>query len=121
MTLVKRNIIANFAGQGWIALMGFIFVPFYLRFIGVEGYGLVGFFVLLSSAFALMDGGLGDAATRQIAGYATSDDEGKRRIVALLRSIESIFWMVAVLTGLIVAVSARLIATYWLNVEPGRI
>jgi O-antigen/teichoic acid export membrane protein len=121
ISLVKRNIIANFAGQAWMALMGFIFVPFYLRFIGVEGYGLVGFFVLLSSALALMDGGLGVSATRQIAGYATSDDEGKRRIVALLRSIESVFWMVAVLAGLIVAVSARLIATYWLNVEPRRI
>ena len=121
LSLVKRNIIANFAGQGWMALMGFIFVPFYLRFIGVEGYGLVGFFVLLSSTLALMDGGLGASATRQIAGYTTSDGEGKRRIVTLVHSIESVFWIVAVLTGLIVAFSARLIATYWLNVDPRRI
>src|SRR5215472_4512884 len=107
MSVTKRNIIANFAGQGWMALMGFIFVPFYLRFIGVEGYGLVGFFVLLSSTFALMDGGLGACATREIAGYAAADDEGKGRIVALLHSIEFIFWMVAAFTGLIVLLSAK--------------
>ena len=47
MSLVRRNIVASFIGQGWVALMGFVFVPFYLKFIGAEGYGLVGFFVLL--------------------------------------------------------------------------
>jgi O-antigen/teichoic acid export membrane protein len=121
MSLIRRNIIANFAGQGWVALMGFVFVPLYLKFIGAEGYGLVGFFVLLSSTMALLDGGLGVTATRQTAAFIEADHEGKAWTVTLLRTIEGLFWVAAVLTGMIVALAAPLLATHWLKVETRRI
>jgi len=121
MSLTRRNIVANFLGQGWIALMGFVFVPVYLKFIGAEGYGLVGFFVLLSSSLALLDGGLGVTATRQTAAYVGADFEAKTRILTLLRTIERLYWAVAVFISLIVAFSSQLIATHWLKVEPRQI
>ena len=121
MNSVRQNLIANFAGQGWAALMGFVFVPFYLRFIGAEGYGLVGFFVLISSTAALLDGGLGVTATRQTAAFLQSDRTHKTRTVTLLRTIEGLFWVVSVFAGVTVALAARLIATHWLKVEPARI
>ena len=43
-----KNVAANILGLGWAALMGICFVPLYLKFIGVEGYDLIGFFVILS-------------------------------------------------------------------------
>src|SRR5437867_557514 len=121
MSLIRSNIVANFVGQGWIALMGFIFVPLYLKFIGAEGYGLVGFFVLLSSTLALLDAGLGVTVTRQTAAYIEADKDRKANIVVLLRTIEGLFWATAGLIGIIVGLSAPLIATHWLNVEPRRI
>src|SRR5262245_18159396 len=121
MSLVKRNIIANFAGQGWVALMGFVFVPFYLKFIGATGYGLVGFFVLLSSTMALLDGGLGVTATRQTAAFLEADDAHRSWTVTLLRTIETLFWIVAGLTGVIVAFAAPLLSKYWLQVEDSRV
>src|SRR3989442_1965271 len=121
MDLIRRNIAANFAAQGWIALMGFIFVPFYLRFIGAEGYGLVGFFVLLSSALALLDGGLAVTVTRQTAAYIKGDDEHQARIVSLLRTIECFFWPLALFIALVVASVEPFIPTPWLNVDPSRI
>ena len=121
MNLIRRNIAANFAAQGWIALMGFIFVPFYLRFIGAEGYGLVGFFVLLSSTLTLLDGGLAVTVTRQTAAYIKGDDEHQARIVSLLRTIECLFWALALFIALVVAFVAPFIATRWLNVDPRRI
>src|SRR5262249_9242442 len=120
-SLIKRNIMANFAGQGWAALMGFIFVPFFLKFIGAEGYGLVGFFVLLSATMGLLDGGLGATATRQTAAFIEADHEGKAATVALIRMIEAFFWLVAALIGVAVALAAPLIATQWLKVENIRI
>ena len=121
MSLIKRNIMANFAGQGWAALMGVVFVPFYLKFIGAEGYGLVGFFVLLSATMALLDGGLGATATRQTAAFIEADHEGKASTVTLIRTIEGLFWLVAVLIGVVVALAAPLIATHWLKIETIRI
>src|ERR1041385_4315797 len=117
MSLVRRNLVANFAGQGWTALMGFVFVPFYLKFIGAEGYGLVGFFVLLSAAMALLDGGLAATATRQIATFINADGEGKARTITLLGTIEALFWSVALTTGITVAFAGRLIAVHWLKVD----
>src|SRR5215831_9771679 len=110
MSLVRRNIIANFAGQGWIALMGFVFVPFYLRLIGAEGYGLIGFFVLLSSTLSLLDMGFDITAMREIAPFNHVDDSEKERISTLLRSIEFLLWAIALMIGVAVALAAPLIA-----------
>jgi O-antigen/teichoic acid export membrane protein len=121
MSVTKRNIIANFAGQGWIALMGFVFVPFYLRFIGAEGYGLVGFFVLLSSTFSLLDMGFDITATREIASFHDVDEQEKHRIATLLRSVELLLWSIALMIGIVVGLAAPLITTHWLNVQSTRI
>jgi O-antigen/teichoic acid export membrane protein len=101
--------------------MSFLFVPAYLKFIGTEGYGLVGFFVVLSTTLSLLDGGLGVTATRQTASFAEADAEGKKHITSLLRTIEVLFWVMAALGGVAVALAAPLIARHWLNVEPARI
>ncbi|MDE2060547.1 MAG: hypothetical protein KGL31_00010 [candidate division NC10 bacterium] len=45
--MVKRNIIANTLGRGWSMLMGLVFVPLYIKFLGMEAYGLIGFFATL--------------------------------------------------------------------------
>jgi O-antigen/teichoic acid export membrane protein len=121
LSLVRRNVIANYASQGWMAVMTFVFVPFYLKFIGAEGYGLVGFFVLLSSTLALADGGLGATATRQAAAIGESDERERAGIVVLLRSIEALFWAAALVIGVVVALAAPLVATHWLNVEDNQV
>ena len=64
MTQFKRNLIANFVGRGWVALMGIAFIPLYIKFMGIESYGLVGFFTTFQAVFALLDLGL---TTTQIA------------------------------------------------------
>ncbi|HZI25460.1 MAG TPA: polysaccharide biosynthesis protein, partial [Chryseolinea sp.] len=58
MSPFKLNLIANFMGKGWAALMGIAFIPFYIKFMGIESYGLVGFFTTLQGVFALLDFGL---------------------------------------------------------------
>jgi O-antigen/teichoic acid export membrane protein len=121
MTVTKRNIIANFAGQGWMALMGFLFLPFYLRLIGAEGYGLIGFFILLSSTLSLLDMGFDITAMREIAAFNEVDDNEKQRISTLLRSIELLLWAIALMIGVVVGLAAPLITTHWLNVQSTRI
>ncbi|NWD09302.1 lipopolysaccharide biosynthesis protein [Pseudomonas gingeri] len=121
MGLIRRNMLANFAGQGWIALMGFAFVPFYLKFIGAEGYGLIGFFVVLSSSLAILDAGLSATAIREIAGFNDASAEERRGIVSLLTTIEVFFWGIAILVGVGLVCAAPLIAEYWLTVEPDKL
>lgn len=96
--------------------MGVAFLPFYLHFIGVEGYGLVGFFVMLSASLSILDAGLGAVATREAAAYIGSNRERQSEIVTLLRSIEVLLFGVSLITGLIVVFAAPLIVKQWLNV-----
>lgn len=120
MSVLFKNISANFLGQGWMALMGICFVPLYLKFIGVEGYGLVGFFIILSSALTLFDGGFGAVATREASTYETASQAEKLKVILTLKSIECIFWGVAITVGTGVVLLAPTIAEYWLTVSPDK-
>lgn len=117
MSVLFKNISANFLGQGWMALMGICFVPLYLKFIGVEGYGLVGFFIILSSAMTMLDGGFGAVATREASRYETASAAERLKVALTLRSVECIYWSVAVTAGIGVILMAPVIAEYWLTVS----
>lgn len=42
--MTKENLIANYLGQGWTVLMSLAFVPVYIKYLGLESYGLIGLF-----------------------------------------------------------------------------
>ena len=46
---LKSNISANYASQIYSTLVGIVLVPVYLRTMGSEAYGLVGFFAMLQA------------------------------------------------------------------------
>ena len=48
---LKSNIAANYASQLYTTLIGIVLVPLYLRYMGSEAYGLVGFFAMLQAWF----------------------------------------------------------------------
>ncbi|UNM21773.1 oligosaccharide flippase family protein [Pseudomonas sp. ArH3a] len=121
MSVLFKNISANFLGQGWIAFMGICFVPLYLKFIGVEGYGLVGFFIILSSAMTMFDGGFGAVATREASKYETASAAERLKVILTLKSVECIFWGVAITVGTGVILLAPMIAEYWLTVSLDKI
>jgi hypothetical protein len=41
---LKRNILASYASQIYVTLVGILVLPLYLKYMGAEAYGLVGFF-----------------------------------------------------------------------------
>ena len=57
MSLLKKNISASLVGNGWNALMALVFVPLYIKFMGVEAYGLVGIYASLQILSGLLDMG----------------------------------------------------------------
>lgn len=112
--LLKKNVIANFAGSGWTALMGLAFVPFYIRWMGVESYGIVGVYTSLVGMLAVLDMGLSQAMTREMA-RASSDVQNIHRMADTARTLEVIYWGVALVVGVFVVLLATPISNYWLN------
>ena len=114
--MIKRNLIANYIGQFWSALMSLVFVPFYIKYLGVEVYGLVGFFSVLQISLTLLDMGMSLTLSREMARY-TAKVSNEKIIRDLLRSIEFIAFLIAMLIGFGVSASSNWLATEWVHTE----
>lgn len=115
MSALKRNVVANLAGSAWAGLMALAFIPWYIRLMGVESYGLVGVFVALSGVLLILDLGLAQAITREMARLSSSGD--RQKMADTLRTLEIIYWPLGLcVAGLVIAL-ADLIAYQWLNPE----
>ncbi|MCK9418512.1 MAG: oligosaccharide flippase family protein [Nitrospirae bacterium] len=115
MTLVKRNVIANFAGQGWSAFMALAFVPLYIKFLGIEAYGLIGFFAMLQGTFQILDFGLSQTMNREMARYSVLPGKAAEAR-DLVRTLEIGYWAIGVVLGFGVVCSAPFIARNWINI-----
>lgn len=114
--MLKRNLIANYLGQGWTALMGLAFVPLYIKYLGMESYGLIGLFAVLTAWLSLLDMGMTPTLSREMARF-TGGIHGTQSIRDLLRTIEIITLGIALLIAVGVALGSTWIATHWLQNE----
>src|SRR2546421_3300096 len=113
MSSVARNVAANLLAKIWAVLMSLAVVPVYIRALGMEAYGLLGFFLSLTAIFAVLDLGLGNSLNRQLAQYSVQPGS-EQQTRDLLRTLESIYWLVGIVAGAATALLAPLIAAHWL-------
>lgn len=64
---LKKNVTANFIDNSSGPLLSFVFVPFYLKYIGAEGYGLIGIFTSLQVILSFLDSGLSITLNKELA------------------------------------------------------
>lgn len=109
---LSRNVAANFAGRGWTALTSIAFAPVYIQLMGVEAFGLIGFFLALLALSSLLELGLSGALTRELARLSASE-AGAGEAREVVRTLEVVYWALAALIGVGVAAASSLIATDW--------
>ncbi len=116
MTKIRTNIAANFIGRAWGVVSVYLFIPLYLKFLGIEAYGLVGFYSTLLGVVAFADMGLSATLNREMARLSALDGTaGKMR--DLLRTYESIYLFVSLVIAAAIWISAPFIAGRWLRAE----
>lgn len=114
MTLLEKNIAANIVGSIWQALMGLIFIPFYIKFMGIESWGLVGFFYTLLIMFALLDLGLSITLNRELARLSILPGK-EQEMNNLVRTLEVLYWGIAIFAGVTVAAVSPFLAHHWIK------
>lgn len=112
MNLLRRNLLANFGGQVWSALTAFLFIPVYVRLLGVEAFGLIAFYGSLQALTFALDFGLAGTINRELARRRSADAESTRD---LARSLATVYWLLGVLVALAVWAGAGTIARIWLR------
>lgn len=114
MSQLRQNILANLVGRGCSALMALAFVPAYIHFMGIEAYGLVGFFVTLQAILSLLDLGLSTTLNRELARLSVQEGE-RQEARDLVRTFEMIYWVGASAIALVVVLLAPVIAHHWIR------
>lgn len=113
---LKKNVLANFVGQGTQALMGIVFVPAYIRYIGIESYALIGIFSLLQAWLSLIDMGMKPALGREMARFSGGAHDAQS-IRNLLRSIEVVGISVAGMIALGIWAASGWLASHWVTAK----
>ena len=108
--MLRRNLIANYLGQGWVALMGIAFLPLYIKYLGIEAFDLIGLFAVLSAALAILDMGMKPTLGREMARF-TGGDHDTQAIRDLLRSIEWIGIGIAILITSVITLGSNWLAS----------
>ena len=110
--MLRKNILANFGGQLWNGVLQLAVVPFYLAYLNVEAYGLIGFFVSLQAVVGVLDFGLATTTNREMASRSSRAGlHGEMR--HLLRSMEWIYLGLALVVALVFFVFSTAIAWHW--------
>lgn len=97
------------------AVITFLAIPFYLRILGTEAYGVIGFFLVLQGLFQLLDLGMAPTVSRQIA-RATSPAD-KEKIRDLVHSLAVIYWSIGIVAAMLIVGFSNEIAGNWLKAD----
>jgi len=111
---LKINAAANFAGSIWTAMLGIVFLPLYLYYVGIEAYGLIGIFNSIIAFIVLLDFGLSPTLNRELARLSTKS-EHSQEMHDLKRTLETLNWASAAFIAILFVSLAPVIARYWVH------
>ena len=109
----KVKLVANFVGTGWSAALQIICIPLYIRFMGIESYGLIGFYLMLQAILQILDFGLSPTVNREMARYSVRPeklDEARD----LVRTLETAYWLTGLVIGMTLLATSAWLAKHWI-------
>jgi O-antigen/teichoic acid export membrane protein len=114
MPALRTNILANYAGQVWMALMGVAFIPLYIKLLGMEAFGLVGLMLSIQALTMLFDLGMGGVLNRELA-RRVHDASTAHTLGDLVRTFEWLIWPIALIIVGLVWLASGPLANHWLH------
>lgn len=113
--MLLRNTIANYIGQAYNTGCGIIVAPLYLLFIPPEEFGLIGLFLILNTTIYLLSSGMVPVLARQAALYRGKGAGFADDFFNLLRGVEGLSALLAVITLAGCLLGAQWFFSQWLN------
>jgi O-antigen/teichoic acid export membrane protein len=98
----------------WVGIVSILAVPIYVKYLGVEAYGLVGLFMTLQVSLNILDLGLSATITREMARLG-GKKSGNHERADLVRTLEAVYYGIAVLILVGLLVAAGPLARGWVK------
>jgi O-antigen/teichoic acid export membrane protein len=111
---LKVNLAANLIGSGWAMLAQLVCIPLYIKFMGIEAYGLVGFYLMLQAMLQVLDLGLSPTMNREMARYSAQPEKADEAR-DLVRTLEIGYWIIGILIGVAFVAESPWIAVHWIR------
>ncbi|MGL4315966.1 MAG: lipopolysaccharide biosynthesis protein [Pseudomonas sp.] len=111
---LKANIVASYVGQVYVTGASILALPLCVKNMGMEAYGLVGFFTMLQAWFVLLDLGLTATVGRETARFR-GGVLGSLEYRQIVRALGGVFLFVALLGGGLLWLGAERISREWLK------
>jgi len=112
-SVFRQNLFANYVGV-IVAILGpIISLPFYLKFLGPDQFGLLCFVILLQSTLSLLDAGMAQMLAKEI---ASRSNDHRGMIYSFIINVERIYWFSAFIVAFSVLLASNFISLHWLNV-----
>jgi O-antigen/teichoic acid export membrane protein len=111
---MERNTLANLTGTIWSVLLGILCVPFFIRILGPEGFGLTGVLLALQGSFVILDLGIAATLNRHLARLSASGAAAAEQR-DLVFTFQAIYWAAALLAGVTITALAPFIAGHWVQ------
>ena len=96
--------------------MGIAFLPLYIKYLGMEAYGLIGLYAVMQAWLTLMDMGMTPTLNREMARF-TAGAHTACSIGNLLHSLETVCFVVALIICAAVWSASNWLASDWLRAD----
>jgi len=116
LSILGKNILANLLSNVWSTALSLILIPIYVKFLGIESYGLIGFYVSWIAILGILDAGISITATREISWLEARPDE-KGKIPDLLLSLETVYWGFVLFLGVGILLGAWFFGAEWFQAK----
>lgn len=105
------KLISNYGSRLWSLVSVFIFVPFYIKILGIENYAVIGFYTLILGIISFADSGMSSAVIKEF----SQDNHSPSYKYSIFRSIENMYLIVCLFIIVVLVLGSDFIARKWLN------
>ena len=124
-SVLKKNIAANYVGQGLSGAANLIFIPIYIALFGLASFGLIGLYNIALAWLPIFDLGLNQTVARTISAISVEHSENLSRKASKARkNYAKVSFIIALSIGILTFATSKYIAYQWIprsSVEPGTI
>ena len=113
--ILKKNLFANYVGATLIIITPIVTLPWYLKLLGSEQFGLLSLANFLQTLLGLIDAGISQALIREFSIRFEKTPYGFKRCANLLSGFERIYWIITITMTFLILISSQYLIKNWLN------
>lgn len=114
---LKRNTIWSFFGSAMPMLLGLITIPYLIKNIHVEAFGILTLVWSLIGYFSIFDFGIGRALTHQVSSCISAETE--QELPSIVKTGLIFMFITGLIGGVVLALLSSKLGGDWLNVSKG--